>query len=61
MAASDVIELYQGRNGHWFFRVRARNGRIVGDGSEGYTRKHDAKRAIAKRYPDADIRELENA
>lgn len=35
------------------YRVRARNGRIVEVGSEGYTRRHTAVRAALRHHPRA--------
>lgn len=34
MAAA--VELFEGKNGDWYFRVKAGNGEIVLKGSEGY-------------------------
>ncbi len=39
-------EIFRGLNGEWFWRLRAKNGEIIGGGGESYTRKHDVKRAI---------------
>lgn len=33
---------------HWYWRLRARNGEIVADGAEGYTRRGDARRAAIR-------------
>jgi uncharacterized protein YegP (UPF0339 family) len=35
------FEVFQGHDGQWYYRLRARNSRVVGP-SEGYTRKQDA-------------------
>lgn len=40
------IEVYHGKRGGWYIRVRARNGKIVMDGGEAYTRKVAAMRAV---------------
>jgi len=43
------IEVFEGTApGRWYWRLRARNGKIKADGSEDYTRRRDALRA-AKR------------
>ena len=39
------IQVYKARDG-WRWRLEARNGRIVLDGGEAYTRQHDATRAV---------------
>lgn len=39
------FEIFQGKNGQWFWRLKARNNQIVAQ-SEGYTRKHGAMRAV---------------
>lgn len=43
----DGFEIYQsgGPLGNWFWRLN-RRGRIVADGSEGYTRRADVLRAV---------------
>jgi uncharacterized protein YegP (UPF0339 family) len=40
------FQVYQDRAGEWRWRLRAANGQIVADSAEGYTRKHDAERAV---------------
>ena len=40
-----MIEIYQGADKKWYWRFRAANGRIIADGSEGYSRKYNAQRA----------------
>jgi uncharacterized protein YegP (UPF0339 family) len=32
----------------WYWRLRARNGRIVADGAEGYASKRNAIRAVRR-------------
>jgi hypothetical protein len=32
----------------WYWRLRAANGRIIADGSEGYASKSNAKRAVRR-------------
>lgn len=44
-------ELYKsGRDSKWYWRVRARNGKIVADGGEGYSRRIDADRQFRKLF-----------
>ena len=40
------VEVYRGKNGKWFWRSKARNGKIVGDCSFGYTRRIDCLRGL---------------
>jgi uncharacterized protein YegP (UPF0339 family) len=46
------VEIYQaGREGNvqWYWRIRRRrNGKIIADGSEGYYKKGNARRAVDK-------------
>lgn len=37
------VELFEGRDGQWYWRLEARNGETLAH-SEGYTRKWSAKR-----------------
>jgi len=41
------IEVFRGKDGQWYFRVKAGNGQIVAQ-SEGYTRKYDAKKGAIR-------------
>lgn len=41
------FEIFQGKNGQWYWRLKARNNQIVAQ-SEGYTRKHGAWRSAVK-------------
>lgn len=40
-----MIEIFQGENKEWYFRVKGKNGEIVAT-SEGYDSKGNAKRGI---------------
>lgn len=40
------FQYFQGRDEQWYWHLRARNGRIVADGAEGYSTKSNVKRAI---------------
>lgn len=52
-----LIELFEGRDGKWYFHVKHRNGQI-GDHSQGYLQKRYAKVAIKRDYPGAKIVEI---
>lgn len=39
-------EIYQDRKQEWRWRLKARNGRILADSGEGYTRPYGARRAL---------------
>ena len=41
------LTVHEGADGQWYGRVQSRNGRILLS-SEGYTRKRDAVRGMAK-------------
>ena len=41
-----TFDFYEDKAGQWRWRLVADNGRIVADGSEGYTREADVKRAV---------------
>jgi uncharacterized protein YegP (UPF0339 family) len=40
------VEIFKGVTGVWFWRVRARNGKIVADGAESYANRSSVKRAV---------------
>ena len=43
------FSIYPGANGQWYWRAGpSTGGRKTADGSEGYTRKADAERAVAR-------------
>ena len=42
------FDTHQGADGQWFWHLKAPNGKVIADGAEGYTRKADAERAIAR-------------
>lgn len=39
------FEIYRDRAGEWRWRLKAGNGRIVGDSGEGYASESNARRA----------------
>jgi uncharacterized protein YegP (UPF0339 family) len=41
------VRYYQDAEGDWRWRVKAANGRIIANGTEGYTRRADVLRAYA--------------
>ena len=48
------LTVYHGGAGYWYWRIQAKNGRIVADGSEGYKTEAGA-RAAARRLIDAKV------
>jgi uncharacterized protein YegP (UPF0339 family) len=36
------FEIYKDKNGEWRWRIKAANGKIIADSSEGYKNKQDA-------------------
>ena len=40
------LDIYCDSEGQWRWRLRAGNGRIIADGSEGYRSKRNAERAM---------------
>ena len=43
-------EFYKGADGKWYWRVKARNGEVIADGSEGYASLGNVKRAYARLF-----------
>lgn len=41
------FELYRDAPGHWRWRLRAQNGNVLADSSEGYARREDCEHGIA--------------
>lgn len=41
-----TVSFFQDRRGEWRWRVKSRNGRIVADSAESYTRKLSAERGF---------------
>jgi uncharacterized protein YegP (UPF0339 family) len=44
-AARLTLAVYRDAAGEWRWRLKARNGRVLGDSGEGYTRRASAVRA----------------
>jgi uncharacterized protein YegP (UPF0339 family) len=44
----DRIEVYKDLKGEWRWRIKARNGEIIADSAEGYTRRWSAWRAARR-------------
>ena len=56
-----AFEVYQDRRGGWRWRLRHRNGNILGDSGESYSSRtavHDAIESIKENSPDAETEEL---
>ena len=49
-----TLQIYQGRDGQWYWRAVAPNGRTTAQG-EGHTRKADAERAARAEYPGCEV------
>lgn len=47
MSAAYRIELFRGVNRQWYWRIRARNGRVLAS-SEGYTRRASAEQTAGR-------------
>lgn len=47
------VEIFKGLDNLWYYREKAANGEIIGS-SEGYTRKHNAKRAAKRKWPSIE-------
>ena len=53
-----IVEIIRGKNpDQFFFRAKARNGKIITQ-SEAYTRPWSARRGAARAHPEADMRDL---
>lgn len=44
------VEIYVDKAGEWRWRLRASNGKIIADGSEGYCRRKAATNAVQRVY-----------
>jgi uncharacterized protein YegP (UPF0339 family) len=53
------FEVYRDGAGEWRWRLVHRNGNVLADGGEGYTRRHDAQRAVDRVAERADDLEFE--
>ena len=45
-ASQARFELYEDKAGQWRWRLRHRNGNVIADGGEGYTRKYNAQKGM---------------
>lgn len=54
----DLVEIYPDTGGQWRWRVRARNGEIVG-GGEGHPDQRDAIAAAQRYHGPGEIRDVE--
>jgi len=62
MSDSTRFELYRDTDGKWRWRFVHRNGNILADSGEGYSRKTDAKQGIEtikQHGPEAPVEETE--
>jgi uncharacterized protein YegP (UPF0339 family) len=63
MSEQARFELYRDKGGKWRWRFVHRNGNILADSGEGYSRKKDAKagiESVQKHAADAPVREVED-
>lgn len=44
------VEIYSGSDNQWHWRLRAANGKITADGSEGYATESSCKRAVRRLF-----------
>ncbi|WP_246310199.1 HVO_2922 family protein [Halorarum halophilum] len=54
------FELFRDRNEEWRWRLRHRNGNVIANSGEGYTRKHNAwkgLRSVMRNAPEAEVTE----
>ena len=45
MTYYEIGTYYGFKDGLWYWRLRAQNGKIIADGSEGYATRYNARRA----------------
>jgi uncharacterized protein len=43
-----TLRTYKDKAGQWRWRLQARNGRVIADSGEGYTRKRDCQKAFLR-------------
>jgi uncharacterized protein YegP (UPF0339 family) len=55
MTRGPKIVLFEGHDGKWYFHKKSANGKIVGDGSQGYKEKRYAKTAIKREHPGLPV------
>jgi uncharacterized protein YegP (UPF0339 family) len=51
-ASPMTVHVHRGKDGQWYWRAVARNGRTRADGGEGYTRRSSAVRAAKGFFRD---------
>ena len=54
------FEVFRDRNDEWRWRLRHRNGNVIANSGEGYTRKHNAwkgLRSVMQNAPEAEVTE----
>lgn len=54
MSTTAKIELFEGRDGKWYFHRKAGNGKISAP-SQGYTHRRSARSAAKRDLPGLDI------
>lgn len=58
MPRGPKIELWRAHNSKWYFHKVSANGKVVGDGSQGYLEKRYAKVAINREHPGIPVVDL---
>jgi len=60
MADKDHWEVFEGKDGKWYFHRQSPNGDIVGDGGQGYQNKSDAWDEATRQASeiDAEVKDL---
>jgi uncharacterized protein YegP (UPF0339 family) len=48
MNSNDTLVVYKDEAGEWRWRLEARNGKILADSGEGYTKRSGAERAARR-------------
>lgn len=56
MAKSYKLNVYQGTNKQWYWRLVAANGKTVAVGGEGYKRRGTMLVTLAKLFPEGPLR-----
>lgn len=55
MPRAPKIEIWEGRDGKWYFHKVSGNGKVVGDGSQGYKERRYAMVAIKREHPEIKV------
>ena len=50
-----TVELYPDESGHWRWRVRAENGKLVATSGEAFASKQNAARAVPQEFDELEL------